>query len=710
MKSNNSANVSLGQSPANTLYRLASTGGGFTNLQRNPASLAGEAGEDIAQAQIIQQGVESGNQAINTGLNIYTDEKTRQYKLHMLDSLQATEQSLLGVTDPQKHKQIYQESMDTLKTDLSNFGIIKKDDLDYFHIFLSNHEQQLNKDNFNLSLQKAGNDAQDGINRTINMIDSVNMSHNQITYLLDNGDENSESIYGSTYQTLKSGGFSDDQSHKLATEQLTKGILASASSKANKDYDKELRRLLSEKDDTGEFKYFKSIQGKDRIDLEHRRMQISAQNDVNEIMLQHAQGVSVGVNYILSREDIDPVTKARLISQDNNTMNVQRTNSVNQFINQHFINTESWRLPISVANNEINNDSSIELIAKESNIPVHDMRQLLSEKHAQLRKKFESDKVGFLKSLPTYANLSRDSLVNVQKQSGIPNNEIQVLSNREEALFVDLYNRVKTPEEKLQVANFDHIESAGLLESLGVANTDQRKQFVEKYKYNILNNISAKQINPKSKVALEIMANNVNNDTRVNNIATTLFAQTEEGNEARLPTPKDRSDMEAFNKTPLMRYMLSHKDTASKAKEYQDVYRTSGVRKGDFINSLNKDVIFRGNKDIIFDSNQFSKSYINNTLDKFINNNQYYNPVLQKKPYHLEKVKRYGEWKNDGDNFKFVYNGVPYIYAEVDKDNKIIMPPIEYPLHDNNDNNNQTTNSLDEDKDKEINLLNNVNN
>ena len=269
-------------------------------------------------------------------------------------------------------------------------------------------------------------------------------------------------------------------------------------------------------------------------------------------------------------------------------------------------------------------------------------------------------------------NQPRNVLINIQKQSGVANPNI--LSNREEQLYTDLYNKVKTPEEKLQVANFTHPESIGLLSSIGIKDTLQQKQFADKYKYNIMSSIGDKQINPKNKVVFEMLARNKSNDPKINNVAQTILSQTDPNNDNKLPQEKDKSDMNVFNQTPLMKKLLSNKDTLEMANVYQDAYKTSGIKKNDFINAINLDVITSGNKDILFEKNILDKKYVSQTLDGFTYDNKSFPPNIQKNDELLRAIQYHGEWRNAGqDSFKYVYNGIPYIIVNVDKGNNIIQ-------------------------------------
>lgn len=226
----------------------------------------------------------------------------------------------------------------------------------------------------------------------------------------------------------------------------------------------------------------------------------------------------------------------------------------------------------------------------------------------------------------------------------------------------------------MQVANFTHPESIGLLSSIGIKDTLQQKQFADKYKYNIMSSIGDKQINPKNKVVFEMLARNKSNDPKINNVAQTILSQTDPNNDNKLPQEKDKSDMNVFNQTPLMKKLLSNKDTLEMANVYQDAYKTSGIKKNDFINAINLDVITSGNKDILFEKNILDKKYVSQTLDGFTYDNKSFPPNIQKNDELLRAIQYHGEWRNAGqDSFKYVYNGIPYIIVNVDKGNNIIQ-------------------------------------
>lgn len=670
MANQNNPNVGLGSDPSNLLYQFASSGGGFTQLQRSATDLGGAAGEALATSEILQQATQSIGGAINTGMNIYTDEKARQFKMKMFDTLQSTERSLLGVDDPAKHKEIYQKALDGLNTELSESGIMKKDDLDNFTNIINNQANHYNETNHKLTLQKAGNDSQDIINKINTTIDSVKMNDQNIISLINNS-------YSETFDTLRQGGWSEEEAKKLATQNMTKTIFYAMNSKTNINFDKTLKDYLSAKenpnDEKSDYVHFKQIQGADRIELSRKRTDISGQNDVNEITLGHAQGKVYGRKYILSRTDIDPIRQARLIEADDRLSEQRKIGISSQWMQDYFNNNkEVWRNTLSEIDNQIRLDSSVDEFAKKTGQDPIFIRQKLIQDALNLRKDYEKDPVGFLQKNPRYVSQPRDVLINIQKQSGIINPSI--LSNREEQLYTDLYNKVRTPEEKLQVANFTHPESIGLLSSIGIKDTLQQKQFADKYKYNIMLSIGDKQINPKNKVVFEMLARNKGDDPKINNIAQTILSQTDPNNDNKLPQEKDKSDMNAFNQTPLMKKLLSNRDTLEMANVYRDAYKTSGIKKNDFINAINLDVITSGNKDILFEKNILDKKYVNSTLDSFVYDNKSFPEEIQKDEDKLLMIRSHGEWRNDGqDRFKYVYNGNTYLHVNVDKNNNTLQ-------------------------------------
>ena len=137
--------------------------------------------------------------------------------MKMLDTLQSTERNLLGVDDPTKHKEIYQKALDGLNTELSESGIMKKDDIDNFTNIINNQANHYNETNHKLTLQKSGNDSQNIVNKINTTIDSVKMNDQNIISLINNS-------YSETFDTLRQGGWSEEEAKKLATQNMTKTI------------------------------------------------------------------------------------------------------------------------------------------------------------------------------------------------------------------------------------------------------------------------------------------------------------------------------------------------------------------------------------------------------------------------------------------------------------------------------------------------------
>ena len=390
MANQNNPNIGLGKDPSNLLYQFASSGGGFTKLQRSATDLGGAAGEALATSQILQQATQTIGGTINTGMNIYTDEKARQFKMKMLDTLQSTERNLLGVDDPTKHKEIYQKALDGLNTELSESGIMKKDDIDNFTNIINNQANHYNETNHKLTLQKSGNDSQNIVNKINTTIDSVKMNDQNIISLINNS-------YSETFDTLRQGGWSEEEAKKLATQNMTKTIFYAMNSKTNINFDKTLKDYLSAKenpnDEKSDYVYFKPIQGADRIELSRQRTDLSGKNDANDIRLGHAQDKIYGRKYILSKTDIDPATMARLIEADDRKREEKKIGISQQYMQTYLSDREVWRNTFSEIDNQIKLDKSIDDVAKKTGQDPVLIRQKLIQDALNLRKDYEKDPV-----------------------------------------------------------------------------------------------------------------------------------------------------------------------------------------------------------------------------------------------------------------------------------------------------------------------------
>lgn len=667
MANQNNPNVSLGKDPSNLLYQFASSGGGFTKLQRSAADLGGLAGEAIATSQILQQATQTIGGAVNTGMNIYTDEKSRQFKIKMLDTLHATEQSLLGVDDPTQHEEIYKKALDGLQTELSESGVIKKDDLDYFNTFISSQQNKYNEQNFVLTQKKAGNDMQIEHNKTSTHLDSV----------VGNFDEHQSLIESSAkdkIEGLMQGGYSQDKAESVAKQGMMQQILVGANSKANPDIVEQYATKIYEKDKDGNFKYFQRIQGEDRQELGQKLKDIAGKNRYGKYVLQLAQDQPLNERVILKDPFLDNQSKATLINRNRALLEERKGNAVKGYIKDVMQSNLGYTSRPEEVETFLNGESFKKQTADKGINPML-LSQMLRTEYQKQRDKFEKDPMGMLLSDPRYQGLPRDNLLNMQKVFGLGTNQVEILSESEKKQFSDIFNNAQTPEDKMKIANFDHELTQGFLASMNIKDTLQQKQFTEKYRWDILKNV--KTIAAEDKVALDIMTQNQGNtdstmfakkmfNVSIDRHKRGSYAVDDEAIESKASSEfkKEWADSD-YGKYLLRNGYDAEYKTYLKAGQ---IYSNSKYGKGDNIaddlqEALNVGVIKSSNMDIHYNKNFFKKGDLKSQLNDLqrgydTNKNFLLNSLpngsqlseLTKDPKTIRKIKDHGKWVADGDN------------------------------------------------------------
>ena len=492
---NQGANISVGENVAGQLYQYSLNGGGYTQLQRDATSREGFAGQSIVNQQLITNGIDTLVDSVNTGTQIYTGEKARKYKINMLNTLQDTEQKLVNVSDPTQHQQIYNETISKLQTDLSSAGIMQTKDLDEFNIILSEQKSIYYRANNALKIKKVGTDIENEISATINYMDSTKGSFDQHEGLIKN---THNSIVSSL---MESGVYSLEDAQKKANEYQKLLILSGANSKANPKMIEDYAINIHEKNDNGEFKYFPNINGTARQLLGEQLKSTASKDNAGNIRLEYAFGRTVPNSRILDNPFFDNDTKAELLRTNNALSNQNKKDSEDSFL-EGVINSHSgYMTPRGEFEKFLGSDQFKQQTSYLGLDPAI-VSSKIREKFDQRRDAYEKDPIKVLLEDKNYDYLPRDKLINIQKQSLNPN-QIQVLSSAENDQFTSILNNVKTPEDKIRVANFTHETSQGILTSLKIDPT-QQKQFIEKYQADILRN--AKTVYPEDKLALDCIA------------------------------------------------------------------------------------------------------------------------------------------------------------------------------------------------------------
>ena len=668
MANQNNPNIGLGKDPSNLLYQFASSGGGFTQLQRSATDLGGAAGEALATSQILQQATQTTGGAINTGMNIYTDEKARQFKMKMLDTLQSTERNLLGVDDPTKHKEVYQKALDGLNTELSESGIMKKDDIDYFNTFLGSQKNKYTEQNFSLTQKKRGDDMQLEHNKVATHLDSIVGNFEEHASLIESSAK--DKIAGLTQDGI----YSPEKAEKIATQGKIQHILVGANSKANPDIVEQYATRIYDKDEKGEFKYFKDIQGDDRQNLGTKLKDIAGKNRYGKYLLQLSQGRPLNERVILKDPFLENQTKATLINRNRSLLEERKSNAVKSYI------TDVMQSNLGYTNRpeEVEtflNGENFKKQAIEKGIDPMQLSQMLRGEYQKQRDRFEKDPMGMLLQDKRYIGLPRDQLLNMQKVFGLGNNQVQVLSDSEKKQFSDIFNNAQTPEDKMKVANFDHELTQGFLASMNIKDTLQQKQFVEKYRWDVLKNV--KTIAAEDKVALDIMTQNQGNTDstmfakKMFNISIDRhkrgsYAMDDEAIESKASSEFKKNWADSDYGKYLLRngYDTEYK-TYLKAGQ---IYSNSKYGKGDNISdslqeALNVGIIKSSNMDIHYNKNFFKERDLKTQLNDLqrgyeTNKNFLLNSLpngsqlseLTKDPKTVRKIKDHGKWVADGDN------------------------------------------------------------
>ncbi|NBO22946.1 hypothetical protein EBU94_06380, partial [bacterium] len=509
---NRNPNVSLGADPTDNLMQFTMSGGGYEKLAQKLNPLSGGA-EALVTTQAIQQGATVANNAINMGLNIYSDQNARKYKLNMLDTLYNTEQSLLGIDDPNRHKEVYTKTIEDLQTKLSESGLMKKDNLDYFHVFLAGRKNEYTKQNFELIQKKIGDDTQEEYNKTSTVLDSVVSNFDEQHLLIENTAKNIKSTM------MQNNVFSEEQADRQSTKSQIKMILDAANSKANPAMVEQYAINIYEKKPNGDFRYFPSIQGNDRQSLGAQLKSIAGRNREGSYILKLAQSQPLENPVVLKDPFLDNFQKARLISKNNILIEKLKEDGLNKFLKSTLYMDGIWQKNGEEIETILQNPK-FDSMAIEFGVNPIMLKEKVRSVHRQQRDKFETDPMGTMLLDPRYSKLPRDNLINLQKMFWLSTNQVQVLSQAEQKNYGDIFNNAMTPEEKMRVANFNNDVTAGFLANIGLKDRTQQRQFVSKYQWDILNNV--KTIAPEDKLALDIMARN-KNDVDSNIYAQRLF-------------------------------------------------------------------------------------------------------------------------------------------------------------------------------------------
>lgn len=657
---NQGANVSLGRDPSNLLYQFAAGGGGYTQLQRSATDLGGMAGEAIATQQILQQGVQAIGGAVNTGLNIYTDQKARQFKMKMLDTLQATEKNLLGIDDPIKHKEIYQQTLDGLKTELSESGILKKDDLDSFNELLSQRQNYYSSKNDQLTKQQLFNTTDVNTNKTIGTLFSVGMDFPESISLIKHQ-------YKDNYNDALKAGFSETEAKSVAQKTIIKMVNAAANSMANPLNQSVFYRNLADKDKDGKWLYFNDeLDGEDRQRLLETIKYQGGNDEYKRYDLDIELNKYPSKKQILKSIVMDDQQKARLLSKIDHATQQQSIN------NNKAIVDKVLKDNILLNKTEFNNVLNVQ-----KDIP-DDIRQVLLEKHIKNRDEFQTGDAitKYMESDPSADRMPRDIMIQRIRSHG--GNQDSILTNQEMNLVMDHLNNSNSVQDKLNVINFKTLEMQRILENM---NIDQSQQglFVQKYKFDILRQMKNNIVSSEEKTAIEMMSRQTNNNVKNTQIATQLLKDYYT-NEGKTIPVKTKVDIDKFKTDPVISFLNSYKATQPIADQYIDAFKKSGISKNDFIDALGLGTLQNNKYNIVYNKNDFNKKELLSSLDEIVNNDIYYPQKLKEDKYTFNKIKAHGKWISQGvdKGFVYVYQDIPILEVDLDYSNQ--KPQLKVPL------------------------------
>lgn len=669
MANQNNPNVGLGKDPSNLLYQFASSGGGFTQLQRSATDLGGAAGEALATTQIIQQGIQSVSNAVGVGMNIYTDEKARQFKGQMLDKFRQTEKDLMGVDDPIKHKEIYQKSIDDLNTALSEAGIMKKDDLDRFNELLSQRQDYYNNKNDQLTKQQLFSNVDINTNKTIDGLFSVAMDFPESVSLMKHQ-------YEDNYNDALKAGFSQTEAKQIASKTLIKMANAGANSIANPLNQSVFYRNFQDKDKDGKWIYFHNeLSGEDR---QHFLETIKHQGGIEEYK---KYDLDIELNKFPPKKQVlgsimmDDQQKARLLSRIDNALQQRAMQNNKQIIDK------------TLKDNLLLTKTEFANVVNANKLPDKD-RDFLIEKHNNDRDELETGDAitKYIENDPALYKMPRDIVIQQVRSHG--GNQDSILTNQEMNLTIDHLNNSKTLQDKLNVINFQTPEMKQILQN---ANIPQERQnnFIQKYKFDILRQMKNSLVSDEEKTAIEMMSRQNNNDVKNVQVATQLLKNYYNDDGQKIQKEKNKSDIDSFKKEPAISLLSSYKATEHIVDQYINSFKKSGISKSDFINALGLDAIQNNKYSIIYNKNDFKKKDLLNALDNIVNNDIYYDEKLIKDKYTLDKVRQHGKWISLGhDNnfgidkgFVYLYGNIPILQVNLDYSDKkpqLKMPVIKY--------------------------------
>ena len=639
---NQGANVSLGDDPSNQLRQFASSGGNYTSLQRDPRSLEGGAGNELMQSQILQQGSQMANNIVNTGLNLYTDEKTRQFKISMFNKIRQTEQSLINVEDPVKHKEIYTATMNNLKDEFSSAGIMKTNDIDHFNTILSQYSDQYNKHNVALIQNKVGNDltiSNDTLKDNLNVVKGdFALQMNLINHQAEDN-----------YNTMIENGFSESDAKKQKKKIIIESMLAGANSIANPLNQSTYYKNLSQAKDGKYLLFENDLNGDDRAKLLEKIKHDGGNDEYQAYQLEFAKNKDVSDKTIIGSALMNDGQKANLLSHRQSWLRNFQANQFNSMISQRIQSD-----PLFIHDEK-------EIVSELSDIKGTAIGGQMTDQYLKERKQYvEGDAIGKILETPIYQNTARNDLMNLIANTG--GNKNSVLSNKEKLFFGRELNKLKTPDEKIAFLNFQHPSQKPLFDRFNIEDPNKLNKFLQDNKALILKDLNA---TPHEEMVANIMANNSQYD---NALVNKLLNDSIAINEGKKINESDEIKNEAkyqyrYNNDKALRYFARFRQAQDKNDPMNRTYNNIGAlaKQGydpqKIVDALNLGVIEKswfGKMDLHYNKNQFNESELVDRLNYVRKNYKEYKSFLQNYDTLDEKLmdkrKTSGEWRSNGDD------------------------------------------------------------
>jgi hypothetical protein len=652
---------------ANVLNPTANITGDLTRMQESGQFSRATLDPAVAggQSRIIADALQKGSDILNRGSNWALDQATttnaRNLQTQMLDTLTVLDQNLAQVRNTDQHREIYTNAIGSIKEQMGGATLLKAEDRFKFESFLKQTEGKYGERNKILNRELTDESLDNRQKSIANYLNNVKSGLEEQSTLI-------QAEYTDRFNALKEAGADDKEAKANSLNVLKQQILTASNSVANPKGAEDYFIALGIEDESGDFAYFKDLQGDERIKLQDYIKSVAGKNNFNHYNLQIAKDIPQNNREIESNPFLDENSKAILINRNISLQNQKKSQLQRQVLQN---NSFDYTVNPEYVEEYLGSENFKRQTAKTGN--EQELRTALRERHQSSRDKFIKDPAGILTDDARFKSLNRKEIINLQGIYGLKGSEVEIFSDSEKKQFSQIFNNAKTPDDKMAILNFDTPSTNGLLKSLNFKDPSELADFINKNKTDLIGSI--KTISPHDKTAVSILSMN-NDDPNAIQVAKKLFRIEMENK----TFSKKSGDIKEFNENKLMKYLNSHQDTKEMAKNYSDAFSNSDISKKDFLDTIPLEPIENDKFDLLYNKNYFKEKFVKKTLNDLLTQDIYFEPALQKDNIKLSTIKQYGKWKNDGENFVYLYRGKPFLYAVIKDDEitkqKVIEPQL----------------------------------